>query len=115
MNNPLPLVPEAKIRQTKLLDIILERGALQPRVVLLDELRDRLEVLPGRGRDIMICCSKRAVGPAYTAVCVLEPFEGLRGGHFVHEMSVCDTAWVVSGPLGIHGVLACRRDSDLPM
>jgi hypothetical protein len=60
VDDALPLVTEAKVCDTELLDVLLERYALCPGVVLLDEARDVLEGFPGGGGNIL----RRAVSGA---------------------------------------------------
>jgi hypothetical protein len=53
VDNALALVVQAKVGDAIVLDILLERLCLYPRIFFLDELRDRFEVLASGGRDIL--------------------------------------------------------------
>lgn len=53
VDNSLPLVAQAEICDAKVLDVLLERDALRPRIILLDEARNVLEGFPGGGRDVL--------------------------------------------------------------
>jgi len=54
VNDPLALVAKAEICDAKVLDIILEGRTLEPRVFLLDEGFNVLQVFPGGGGNILL-------------------------------------------------------------
>ena len=60
MHDTLPLIAKAKICKPMSLDVIFQSHALEPRVLLFDELLDILEVFPRSGRDIVIGCLIRS-------------------------------------------------------
>jgi hypothetical protein len=53
VNNTLALVSHTKVGQAKVLHVLLESGALQAGVVLLDKIRGVLEVFPRASRDVL--------------------------------------------------------------
>ena len=56
MHNALPLVAKAKVCESVSLDIVLQRHALEARILLFDELLDIFEVLPWGRWYVMIGC-----------------------------------------------------------
>ena len=53
VNNTLALVAEAKVCDAKFLDVLLERYALCPGVIFLDEARNVFEGFPGGCRNVL--------------------------------------------------------------
>src|SRR4051812_18621182 len=53
MDNPLSLVAETKVCDTKVLDILLERYTLGSRVILLDEAGDVLQPFARSRRNVL--------------------------------------------------------------
>ena len=56
MDNPLPLITEAKVCEPISFDIIFQRQTLKARVLFFNELLDILEILPRRCGYVMIGC-----------------------------------------------------------
>ena len=63
VDDALALVGEAKVCDAELLDVLLERHALESRVLLLDEGLDILEVFAGGGWDILFRTNVSISGP----------------------------------------------------
>ena len=56
VDNPLPLIAEAKVCEPISFDIILQRRTLKARVLFFNELLDVLEILPRRCGNVMVGC-----------------------------------------------------------
>ena len=71
VHNTLSLVTKTEVCEFEVLDVLLQRLALQPAVVLFHELADVLEVLPWRGGHIVIGRCEGAVRPSYFSSSIL--------------------------------------------
>jgi hypothetical protein len=88
MDNPLSFICHAIIRQSEVNDILFESSDLDTRIRLIDEGSDILEPATRDGRDIMIDGGKRTIRTTDRPICSPEPFEGLWGSDFVHEVGI---------------------------
>ena len=88
VHNALAAVCEAKEREAKLLDVLLERNALETRVALLHECFGVLEMIAAHRGDVVVDGRERAVRSAHWPTCQAQALERLWGCDFVHEMTV---------------------------
>lgn len=88
VHNALTAVCEAKEREAKLLDVLLERNALETRVTLLHECFGVFEMIAAHRGNVVVDGRERAVRSAHWPTCQAQALERLWGCDFVHEMTV---------------------------